>query len=229
MILRRVFGRLEYKGMVRGLLLECWNILMEQDADTYRRLGCWLGQFGASKERAIRGVEHVLSSLEQALARFDLPDLDAERDFWRRSYQEALELMGLPADLLEVVLERWPYARFLRPTQEAPQLLAMKREGLVLGVLTNAPPSLPGVLGSLGLLELTGACYTSSQLGIGKSDPLAFELALQGLGLVPEETLYVDRDAERAEVAEAAGLQVCLVEREDDLVACILCAARGYR
>ncbi|MGK0620177.1 HAD-IA family hydrolase, partial [Meiothermus cerbereus] len=38
-------------------------------------------------------------------------------------------------------------------------------------------------------------------------DPRAFQMALEGLGLAPEETLYLDDDPENVETARRLGLR----------------------
>ena len=48
---------------------------------------------------------------------------------------------------------------------------------------------------------------SSCALGVAKPDPRAFLLALEGLGLAPEETLYLDDDPENVEAARRLGLR----------------------
>ena len=43
--------------------------------------------------------------------------------------------------------------------------------------------------------------------GVAKPDPTAFQMALEALGLAPEETLYLDDDPENVEVARRLGLR----------------------
>ena len=99
----------------------------------------------------------------------------------------------------------------LFPREVLPSLLYLtpawlKAQGLKVGVLSNTLPSLRESLAHHGLARYVDGFFASCALGVAKPDPRAFLLALEGLGLAPEETLYLDDDPENVEAARRLGL-----------------------
>jgi putative hydrolase of the HAD superfamily len=92
-------------------------------------------------------------------------------------------------------------------------LWAMRAAGLRLAVVSNWDASLADVLEELGLAELLDAVVTSAEAGAAKPDPAVFLLALERLGLGPEEVVHVG-DSPELDLAgaEAAGIRAILVE-----------------
>jgi putative hydrolase of the HAD superfamily len=69
--------------------------------------------------------------------------------------------------------------------------------------------------------ELVDQIVYSHEIGIGKPDPRAFEAACAGLGVRPEECLFIDDVAVNVEAARAVGMKGHLFEDNVGTIACI--------
>ena len=106
--------------------------------------------------------------------------------------------------------ERWrPF-----PDTEA-AVAALEREGLALGIITNADGDIQRrKLAALGLLERMPAFVASSEAGSAKPEPAIFHAACELLELPPERVAYVgDRLDIDAQGARDAGLLGIWVDR----------------
>ena len=145
-----------------------------------------------------------MRALNEAVRGLAVRTLEEEEALWRSLVLEvARELRVPPKELLP-----WRYYRFMRPAPGAERLLRrLKARGLKAGVLSNTLPSLRESLAHHGLARYVDGFFASCALGVAKPDPRAFLLALEGLGLAPEETLYLDDDPENVEAARRLGLR----------------------
>jgi HAD superfamily hydrolase (TIGR01509 family) len=109
----------------------------------------------------------------------------------------------------EVLQPPWAEVVSVRPgVLEA--LSGLRADGFRLGLLSNAPypPSvLHGILGRVRLAPLFDVAIFSSEVGVRKPSPLAFQLLLGRLGVEPDEAWFVG-DEWRADIRGAgrAGL-----------------------
>ena len=84
---------------------------------------------------------------------------------------------------------------------------------LPLGVVTNGGRLQREKLARADLGELWVTVRVSAEEGVAKPDPRLFALALDDLGLPPEEVLFVgDRREEDVAGARAAGLRACWIQ-----------------
>lgn len=87
-------------------------------------------------------------------------------------------------------------------------LVAQLRDrGHRLALLSNAPVDLVNHARSV-LDGLVSELLFSSQLGLAKPDPRIFEVALQRLGVVAGEVVFVDDNADNVAAAREAGMRV---------------------
>jgi putative hydrolase of the HAD superfamily len=97
---------------------------------------------------------------------------------------------------------------------EVPDCLKRWRQrGLKLAVVSNFDSRLPGLLEGLELAALVDTVVVSSSAGAAKPDPAPFRLALEALGVEPQEAWHVGDSEEDAAGAAAAGLRCLLVQR----------------
>jgi len=82
-----------------------------------------------------------------------------------------------------------------------------------LGVISDTWPSAARQLRSAGIYDYFQSFTLSCALGVFKPDPKMYEHALSGLGLPPEETLFVDDWPENLEGAERLGITPVLICR----------------
>ena len=94
---------------------------------------------------------------------------------------------------------------------------ALKREGLLVAIISNTEDGrLRDSLEAAGLAELFEVTVDSHLVGLRKPDPAVFRLALERLGVEPEEAVFVgDSYAHDALAARAAGMRAVLLDPLD--------------
>ena len=109
-------------------------------------------------------------------------------------------------------------------------LAGLKREGFVLGVISNFDPSLEDILTELDLARYFETVATSKKVKYAKPDPRIFTTVLKDLTIRPEEAAYVG-DSYDSDVVGArnAGLKPVLVDRKHEYgeVDCLKIASLG--
>lgn len=80
-----------------------------------------------------------------------------------------------------------------------------------LALLSNATDELETLLAEkFGLHHLFQVVINSARVGVAKPDPRAYQLALDGLGLPPHETLFIDDKPRNIVAAEQLGIHALL-------------------
>lgn len=143
---------------------------------------------------------------------------------WRDFHGLILRELGMPeppAELVERILaaqfapdafEPYPDAR---PVLEA--LQPARRDGLVVGVVSDWATSLRDIFVSLELDRFFDFILASGAVGVAKPDAAFFRIALDRAGVRPSQALMVG-DSYRADVvgARAAGMDAVLLDRAGD-------------
>jgi len=143
---------------------------------------------------------------------------ERNRPFWDYFYTYLLREAGIEGDLshyITGIYEGFLDDEGLYPDPEALELLPrLRSQGLILGVISNAPKRLDGLCQRMGLaLDLI---VTSGEVGVEKPDPAIFHAALNKAGVKPEEAVYVGDDHNNdVQGAERAGLKAVLLDRQN--------------
>ncbi|MFB0536659.1 MAG: HAD family hydrolase [Anaerolineae bacterium] len=96
-----------------------------------------------------------------------------------------------------------------------PTLRSLREWGKTLAVVSNWDPALPTLLAELGLAEFFAFILPSAEIGVEKPDGRIFRLALQRLGLRPQEVVHVGDQYEADVVgARAVGITPILLDRK---------------
>ncbi|KGQ22895.2 HAD family hydrolase [Thermus filiformis] len=139
------------------------------------------------------------------------PRFYRERISGRLNPEIVRDLLGLEGKEAEELIEAKEalfrrLARDLRPTPGLPALLRFAEErGLAWGVVTNAPrENARHVLEALGLRP--PLLVLAEEVGRGKPDPLPYRVALERLGLPPEEALAFEDSPSGVRSAVGAGI-----------------------
>jgi len=114
-------------------------------------------------------------------------------------------LLGVPqAGLVQrIMADLKPEDPVLKACEE------LRRHGIKVGVLSNSWGSEPfDPYEPWHLEESFDSIVISHRVGLRKPDPRIFELAVHGLGLAPEECVYVDDIAVYLEPAREVGMRV---------------------
>ncbi len=143
---------------------------------------------------------------------------ERNRPFWDYFYTYLLREAGIEGDLsnyLTGMYEGFLDDESLYPDPEALELLPrLRSQGLILGMISNAPKRLNDLCRRMGLaLDLI---VTSAEVGVEKPDPAIFHAALSRAGVKAEEAVYVGDDYNNdVQGAERAGLQALLLDRQN--------------
>jgi putative hydrolase of the HAD superfamily len=139
---------------------------------------------------------------------------------WRTYFETFYRVLGVDPDHFEDILLAIRYAHRqwigifhgVRPSVVA-LLSTLRAHGVRLGIISNADERLQAQLKALGLTPYFEHIVGSSDVKIEKPDPRIFEIALERMGVPPEETLYVgDYRWLDFEPARRLGMQALLVD-----------------
>jgi len=142
----------------------------------------------------------------------------AERDWWSQRIAAVLRSVGQqdggPPELHRQLFERYAEPELWRVYDEVPQALERWRsQGLRLAVVSNFDQRLEGLLEAFDLRRWLDVVIISSRAGAAKPSPRPFQLALEQLGLGPEQAWHIGDSGDDEAGARAAGLACVLVRR----------------
>lgn len=155
-------------------------------------------------------------------ARVNLTRDEAQgKAFWMKLTEDWLRALGLPethAEPLQAAADTLAYGPdsiLFRPFDDvAPCLDALESMGIRTAVISNWDYSLHRVLRGFGLDRRFDLVVASLEEGVEKPDPRLFHLALDRLGVAPDEALHVgDNPEDDLDGAQAAGMRALLIER----------------
>ena len=140
------------------------------------------------------------------------------RAYWRGANRAMLEYFGLRRPQAEhlaelVVSELRPNWRLFPDV--CPALQSLKAAGLRLGVVSNWGPDLAETLAEVGIRRYFDAIVASEVAGVVKPDPRIFGVALEELGVAPENAVHIgDSHTMDVEGAVNAGVIPVLLDRK---------------
>jgi putative hydrolase of the HAD superfamily len=198
----------------RGLLLDFGSVIsvsvFERHRDSERLLGLpsgtltWLGP-----------IDPTTDPLWQSMQRDDI----TEREYWAQRATQVGELVG-EADwdittLLHRIRQTDPNAT-IRPQMQ--RMIGMARaSGIRVGILSNELELFYGsdMVKRMDVLADAMTIVDASNTGILKPDPRAYAQATEGLGLPPQEILFVDDQFRNIAGAVNAGMQTQYFDLRD--------------
>jgi putative hydrolase of the HAD superfamily len=141
--------------------------------------------------------DHLLADMAQAM---------------RAALQETADL---DIDFLPFVKRVRDSIRYRPFPDELPALRSLREQSKTLAVVSNWDLALPMLLADLGLAEFFNFILPSAEVGVEKPDGRIFRLALQRLGLRPQEVVHIG-DKYEADVvgARAVGITPILLDRK---------------
>ena len=190
---------------LHALLLDFGGVLIFPENSLQRQH--WLDRIGRENDEFESWLWHTPEALA-TLGGELLPE-----QFWTRigvqlglSEEEALAMAG----------DYWAGDRL---NQAAVDLARRAREnGLRVGLLSNAYSDLQPYLMPYGILDLFDDMVISCLVGMIKPDPAIYRLACSRLGVIPEETLFIDDSRENVESARQVGLRALQFVNEHTLL-----------
>ena len=140
---------------------------------------------------------------------------EEETEHFAVFYRILLNALGVsdPGLAYELARDR-VYEPDIEPYPDAPEVLQRLHDsGLVMGVLSEAWPSLELNYRRLGIRDYFRAFIISANHGILKDDPKLFSIAQSRMNVPAEETLFLDDWAPYVQVAIDFGFQGAVVAR----------------
>ena len=154
-------------------------------------------------------------------------------DFWcdhDRAVQLWLDMYALMADYAGISdpgLPQAVYDEYLRPENwslfpDAPACLkGLKRRGFKLGVISNWDATLENLLREMGYLPYFDEVVASAAVGCRKPSKAIFEIALERMGVKPEDAVHVgDLPEADGDGATGSGIRPIIIDRHNQIANC---------
>jgi putative hydrolase of the HAD superfamily len=168
-------------------------------------------------------------TLRQMAATLGIPHQDFKRLWYETSEKRQLGILPsvdanvayvcsqLGRDVDDTVIEAAVEIRriwtSLKPRSDAPDTLrALRQRGFKVGLVSNCSPDTPPAWELSDFAPLFDATIFSSSVGMWKPDPRIYRLALERLGVKPEEAMFVgDGDSNELTGATNAGMSAIMI------------------
>ena len=166
-----------------------------------------------------RAWPEVQAQSEQDPTRYGIGEPDGYR-FWRALVRATFEQIALPESFeafFDELYTRFAAADAYRLYPETLSVLTqLRREGYVVGVISNWDSRLSGILEGLGLMEHVQHVTISALVGWEKPHRAVFDHALQAVSVAPSRALHIgDSLREDIQGAAQAGLQPLWLQRQE--------------
>lgn len=190
---------------LRAVLWDLGGVLLRtHDASGRRRWEARLGLAEGELDRLVFGCQ---ASRAATLGRAGVDDI----------WSEVLASLGLPESERET-LSRDFFAGD-RLDKRLLDFLRQLRSSHKTGLITNAWPNVrPWIDGEWGLADLFDLVLISAEVGLAKPDPRIYQLAVERLGVAPQEAVFIDDAEENVEGAMAVGLHALRFESTDQVL-----------
>jgi HAD superfamily hydrolase (TIGR01509 family) len=178
------------------------------------RIEAAIGVPAPEADAILHDVLHPLEDYITTMSEDEVEYMDVYRDTW---YQAGLELPdGLLHDILDAEQMCWDRAVQVDP-DALPVLSWLGAHGIKRGICSNAPfppAMMRRQLDTNGIAPHVDGVVFSSEVGRRKPAPDVYQAALDAIGTVPEETLFIgDRVREDYEGPTAAGMRAVILTK----------------
>lgn len=136
-------------------------------------------------------------------------------EYWHRiAHDSAFQLQdGVLAELKHFDVETWTDTN----TSMIDWAIRLQRAGIHTGILSNIGDAMEeGIRAKFSWIEDFTHHVWSHQLKMRKPEPAIYAAAAQGLGVSPEEILFIDDREENIHAAQKAGMQAILYSTHDN-------------
>jgi putative hydrolase of the HAD superfamily len=187
---------------VRAVLLDVYRTLI--DVDFEAALDQLAARSGLSRADWVTGIEANAAAL--TIGTITLEQAFAET--FRLAGQEPPDLEALlrhDRDVLAGQARLHPDVR--------PFLAELRRRRVATALVSNCFANTTDLLQRLGLTDLTDRVFLSCEVGAAKPDPAIFRAALAGLGVRPEQAIFIDDRPANCAAAAGLGITAVLIDR----------------
>ncbi|MFC7620571.1 HAD family hydrolase [Microlunatus sp. GCM10028923] len=189
---------------VRAVLLDLYRTLVEVDFDA--ALDELVALSGLSRADWVAGIRANAEALTIGAVTLEL----AFASTFRLAGREPRDLAALVRRDSEVLVERATLYPDVRPF-----LAELRRRGIGTALVSNCFANTADLLQRFGLTDLTDRAVLSCEVGAAKPDPAIFRAALAGLGVRPEQAIFVDDRPANCAAAEDLGIAAVQIDRGD--------------
>lgn len=123
---------------------------------------------------------------------------------WRAEGKRRLKRLYPQADI-DFMMEAWAAAP-ATVDDEVLHLIRNCRRHVRVGLITNATSTLSSELEQMQLRDEFDFIFNTSELGVAKPDPRVFHIALERVGVEPEESFFVDDRPDNVAAAVNLGM-----------------------
>ncbi|MBN2076081.1 MAG: HAD-IA family hydrolase [Dehalococcoidales bacterium] len=147
-------------------------------------------------------------------------NLEGEKNQFRTYYRIICAKLGIDAndelieDLARAYVEECNFTLY---PDTIPVLEQLANNGIILGVISDAWPSLHNKYFSLGIRYYFKSFTISAEVGCCKPDELIYRKAIDEIGIVPENLLFVDDDFDNVKGAIRTGINGIVMLRNKDV------------
>ena len=141
---------------------------------------------------------------------------EEEARFWGRYYPGILEALGIPdegGELAQYLKRETLYSKWCVVYPEVHAVLQALQGRYKLGLISNAYPSMREALDRLALNGYFQSIVISAEVGVRKPEPLIYQMALESLGVVAEDSIFVDDSERNVLAAQELGMTAFLIDR----------------
>ena len=182
-----------------------------------QRHGIYISQFSP------RQMKTALDEGEKYLAaNHSISDLEEEREQFRTYYRIVCSNLGIGEkdnqlfeDLAGAYVDGCNVDLY---PDTVSTLNKLTKEGVILGILSDAWPSLNKKYEMLSIRKYFKSFTISSQVGCCKPNELIYQKAIHEIGINPENLLFVDDDYENAKAAVRLGMRGTVISRNGENV-----------
>jgi putative hydrolase of the HAD superfamily len=180
-------------GQYRALLTDLGGVLL---VITQERFQVAAARFGLSRDELYRALYSSLPWRQLEVGNIDLTE------YWRRVVVGRPALGEITYEVMEAMLfgEDWGVDR------EMLTVLERLRADYRLGVLSNHHNRARRMLDETGISRLFHEIVISAEVKVAKPSEAAFRLALERLGVVASETVFIDDNADNVWTARSMGM-----------------------
>jgi len=200
--------RSELREKIAGVTFDVFGTLIEP----YPSVGHIYAELAREYGWSGRTPRELTTRFQQAWQR--KRSFDYSRASWRKLVAETFN-REIPNDFFWRLYARFRQGDVWRIYDEVPEVLAaLRRHGLVLGIISNWDRRLRPLLTALNLMPFFQVVIISAEVGCQKPDRRIFTLASRQLGIRPERLLHIGDQAKEDLIgATAAGWSALKVTR----------------
>ena len=208
--------------MIRAVILDWMNTIARAEPDRHEQYIQVCREFGieASPLKVVRGIYAACTQVPQGVPHKFNESEDPE--VFLRFHNIVLSEVGVKVpretalEMLKKESEIARKERYVLYDDVLPTLKELKKQGLILGLITTLSKDMNLICSNLGLDPYLGFVVTAMEVGAHKPEPPIFLAALERAAVNASEAIYVGDQYDTDVVgAKGVGIKPILIDRYD--------------